>query len=150
MKVGSAKSEVGSKNGATPHRNGGGAPRRVMLFPARKLIEVAPGIRMANMQREHVPEIAISRLQSCGDGTYRPVWKTYEPMMRLTEAVKILHTPYATLRRLCRAGFVESAHIAPNNIQINLSSWFEHVDKVRKDPEFWGRKENMRRYRDAL
>src|SRR5438309_10916105 len=109
--------------------------RKVVLYPSRKVIEVAPGIKMAALAKEHIPEIAIARMQACGDGTYRPVLKIYEPTIRAKEAAKVLNMPYRTLLRLCRAGFVEHEQIAPNNYQVNLGSWFEHIDNVRKDPE---------------
>jgi len=127
-----------------------GARRRVTLYPSRKAIEVAPGVKMMALPREHVPEIAIIRWQAVGDGTYRPTLRIYEPRIRVMEAARLLDVPYRTLLRLCRGGFVESEQISPNNHQMSLSSWFEHMDKVRKDPEFWSRTKNKAEYRDAL
>ena len=105
---------------------------------------------MTGLAKESVPEIAITRMQAIGDGTYRPVLKIYEPTIRAKEAAKVLNLPYRTLLRLCRAGFVQHEQIAPNNYQVSLGSWFEHIDKVRKDSEFWSHPANMRKYRDAL
>jgi hypothetical protein len=105
---------------------------------------------MNALPKEHLPEIAIARWMAVGDGTYRPVLKIYEPTIRAKEAAKALNLPYRTLLRLCRAGFVQYDEIAPNNYQVSLSSWFEHCDRVRKDPEFWEKHSNKVRYRDAL
>jgi len=124
--------------------------RRVMLYPSRKVLEVAPGIKTAPLPKEHVPEIALTKMRACGDGTYQPVLIIHEPKIRVIEAARLLHVPYRTLLRLCRGGFVESEQISPNNHQVSLSSWFAHVDRVREDPEFWSRKANMQKYREAL
>lgn len=140
----------GNGNGKHPSPTRSRVTRRVILYPSRKVIEVAPDIKMAPLAKEDIPDIAIARLQSCGDGTYRPVLKIYEPTSRAKDASKALNIPYRTLLRLCRAGFVQYEQIAPNNYQVSLSSWFEHVDRVRKDPEFWSHPKNMQRYRDAL
>jgi hypothetical protein len=131
-------------------KKNGMAPRSVTLYPSRKKIEIAPGVRVAQLPREHVPELAIIRWQAIGDGTYRPIVKVYEPRIRVTDAARILGLDYRTLLRLFRAGMIEGEQIAPNNIQVSLTSWFEHVEKVRNDPEFWSRKTNIQKYRDAL
>lgn len=149
-------SKPGSKNGvhsAAKGRDPGGAlrpKRQVLLYPSRKFVDVAPGVKTAPLPRDKVPEYGVCKLRACGDGTYQPILRVLEPYIRVSEAAKLLDVPYSTLRRLCRAGFVESTQISPNNFQVNLASWFEHIDRVRKDPEFWLREENMRRYREAL
>jgi hypothetical protein len=128
----------------------GSATRKVTLYPSRKLIEVAPGIKVAPLAKEHVPEIAIIKWQAVGDGTYRPLVKVFDPEIRVTEAARILHIDYKTLRRLVDARFVDGTQPSPGFYQVNLASWFEHVERVRKDPEFWSRRENKQRYNDAL
>lgn len=135
------------KNGKNNHGN---AKRKVKVYPLRKEIELAPGMKIAPLPSEHVPEIAIARLQPMGDGTYRPVIKIYEADMRVTEAARLLNVDYRMLSRLARAGFIKSSQPSPNNHQISLASWFEHVDAVRADPEFWLKEKNRQRYREAL
>jgi hypothetical protein len=152
---------MGTRNGtiqktASPARTksaigNGVAPRRtVMLYPSRKMVEVAPGIKTAQLAQEHVPELAIVKWRAIGDGTYQPVLVIYEPEIRVTEAARTLHVDYKILRRLLNGGFVAGTQPSPGFYQMSLSSWFEHVERVRKDPEFWSRKENMRKYREAL
>src|SRR3954453_4022898 len=124
--------------------------RSVTLFPQRRKVEIAPGVRVAPLPKEEIPEIALARLQPVGDGTYRPILITYETDIRLTEAAKIVHVPYRTLLRLARAGFVKSTQPAPHFYQISLSFWVVHLKSIKDDPDFWSREKNQRRYREAL
>jgi hypothetical protein len=124
--------------------------RKVEVMPTRKVIEVAPDKKIVPLPKEHLPELAIARLQDCGDGTYRPVLKIIDPELKIFDAVKVLGIPYRMLLRLCRAGFVEYSQPAPHSIKVNLVSWFEHVEKVKQDPEFWQREKNRQAYRNAL
>jgi hypothetical protein len=125
---------------------------RVEVMPTGKVIEVAPGTRMLPIPRAdvHMESIAFVRWQAVGDGSYRPVYKVIDPDIRFTEAEKILKVPYRTLLRLVRGGFVKGEQITPGYWQMNLFSYFDHVERVRKDPEFWQREKNRRTYRDAL
>jgi hypothetical protein len=121
-----------------------------MLYPSRKMAEVAPGVKVAPLAKEHVPELAVIKWQAIGDGTYRPVVIINETDIRVSKAAKVLDIDYKTLLRLIRAGFIKSTQPAPRWLHMSLSSWFDHVERVRKDPEFWSRKENMQKYREAL
>lgn len=127
-----------------------GGTRSVTLYPSQKVIEVAPGMKVMQLPPAHVPEIAIIKWRACGDGTYQPMLHIYEPEIRVTEAARLLHIDYKTLRRLICGGFVGGSQPSPGFYQMNLSSWFEHVERVRRDPEFWSRKVNAAKYRDAL
>jgi hypothetical protein len=135
-------------------QNGGGtatAKREVTLYPSRRKIEIAPGVKvLQQLPREHVPEVALIKWQAIGDGTYRPILKTYELDIRVTDAMRVLHVHYQTLLRLCRGGFVDHVQVSPNNVMMSLSSYFDHIEKVRRDPEFWSKEKNRRAYRNAL
>lgn len=136
---------------ASPARTATAPPaRKVTLYPSRKVVEVAPGVKIAQLAKEHVPEIAIIKWRAVGDGTYQPMLHAYEPEIRVTEGARILHVDYKTLRRLVAAGFIDGTQPSPGFYQMNLTSWFTHVEKVRRDPEFWSRRENKQRYNDAL
>jgi hypothetical protein len=128
------------------------ASRSVTIYPTRKTVEIAPGVKTAVLAREHVPELAVAvvKWRAIGDGTFQPVITVHEPEIRVTEAARILRIDYKTLRRLVLAGFVTGSQPSPGNYMMSLASYFEHDNRVRKDPEFWSRKENIRKYRDAL
>jgi hypothetical protein len=136
-------------NGATL-KNGKPTGRTVMLYPSRKLVQVAPGVKTAPLAKELVPELAIVKWRAIGDGTYQPVLVIHEPEIRVTDAARILHVDYKILRRLISGNFIAGTQPSPGFYQMSLLSWFEHVERIRKDPEFWSRKENMRKYREAL
>lgn len=124
--------------------------RRVEVMPARRVIEVAPDKKILPVPISDVSAIAVTRWQDCGDGTARPIYRIYEREIRVSEAEKILGIPRRTLLRLIIGGFVNGSQITPGYWQIDLVSWFDHVEAVRKDPEFWSREKNRRAYRDAL
>jgi hypothetical protein len=124
--------------------------RTVTVFPSKRSVQVAPGITTLPAPQQILSELAIVRWQAMGDGTYRPIIKIYEDFVRVTHAAKILNIDYGTLRRLCTAGFVQSEQPGPHYLKMSLSSWFEHVERTRKDPDFWLNPKNLRRYRDAL
>jgi hypothetical protein len=128
----------------------GSAKRKVMLYPQRRLIEIAPGEKCVPLPKEEIPEIAIARMQPVGDGTYRPVLITHEPLIPVSLAAKLLHVPYYIPRRLARAGFIEIIEATPGRHVLNLASWFKHLEAVRADPDFWSREKNQRRYREAV
>jgi hypothetical protein len=114
------------------------------------MVEVAPGLKIAPLAAEHVPEIAIIKWLAIGDGTYRPILKVLEPEIRVTEAARLFCIDYKILRRLLCGGFVIGTQPSPGFHQVSLSSWFEHMERVRKDPGFWSNKVNIQKYRDAL
>ena len=136
-----------------PGKNGNGnvdVKRKVTLYPTRRVIEVVPGLKVAPLPIEEIPEIAIAKLQAVGDGTYRPILVTLETNIRLTTAAKVLHVPYHILLRLVRAGFIRSTQPSPGFHQMSLDSWFEHMRALRDDADFWLNEKNRRRYREAV
>jgi hypothetical protein len=44
---------------------------------------------------------------------------------------------YASLRRLMAAGFVRYEQPTPGQYSFCLRSYFQHIQQVRNDPEFW-------------
>jgi hypothetical protein len=141
----SAKCHSGSERYSGSERN-----REVTLYPAGRKIEVAPGVKVAPLPKEEIPEFAIAKLQPVGDGIYRPILLTVEVSVKISDAVKLLRMPYHILRRLMRGGFICGAQSSPGRVSIDLSSWFEHMANCRNDPDFWLKEANRKKYRDAL
>ena len=123
-----------------PLKDGKGQPVFVEMAPGQPVVELPP---------DRVPKIAVFDLQPAGDGTYRPVARRRELYVTLKEAEELLRVPYHILLRLTRAGFVDWDRPTPNCIRLSLASWFEHQERVRRDPEFWSGK-NLERYKEAL
>lgn len=121
---------------------------KVTIYPQNKTIEVAPGQRVVDLAREDIPRVGVCDWMPAGDGTYRPVARIHELLIRVTEAERIVRIPYLTLRRLVRGEFVKGVQITPGNVLIDLHSYYEHVENC-KDPEFWTEKKR-RRYSEAL
>ena len=110
---------------------------------------MAPGEHVVELPASLVPKIAVFDLTPAGDGTYRPVARRRELYVTLKEAEELLRVPYHTLLRLTRGGFVDWDRPTPNCIRLSLASWFEHQERVRRDPEFWTGK-NLERFQATL
>ena len=123
-----------------PLRDGEGKPVYVEMAPGEHVVEVPP---------EVVPKIVVADLVPAGDGTYRLVARRRELYIPLAEAAKLVRFEYRSMLRLVRGGFLESDRPTPNSIRISLASWFEHQERVRRDPEFWSGK-NLARFQATL
>ncbi len=51
--------------------------------------------------------------------------------------------------RLDYAGLIKTHKITPRRRLLSISSWQQHLDAVDRDPDFWDRPENKRRWRLA-
>jgi hypothetical protein len=123
----------------------------VRVLPAGEVIQVSPDAivrKVADAPATMIPRVGVSDWQPAGDGTYRPIVRIHEAMVRVTDAERVTGLPYLTLRRLIIAGFVKGAQLTPGNVLIDLHSFYEHVEKC-KDPEFWN-KERREAYAAAL
>jgi hypothetical protein len=143
-------------NNTAQKSNGNGT--HVPLFPhsagknAKTVtIEVAPGRRVVDLPRELVRRVAIAEWIPQGDGTYKPVARVHDEEIPLTDDLPQrlgLGVSHDTLKRLIKAGFVRGCRVAPNRHIFYLQSYYDHVERVREDPDFWTR-ERLRDYMQA-
>ena len=107
---------------------------------AAQSIQIAPGktIHVAT-QEEDVPRYGIFRMVRQSDGSYLPVLKTFETLLKLDEVLDLLRIPglsRRTLARLCETGFVDCTRPSPNSQLVDVGSLLAHLQAAR-DPEFW-------------
>jgi hypothetical protein len=125
-----------------------------VTYPGGFKVEVAPGEEVAPWP-VHLPmpvRIGVFEMIEEADGRFRPVMRLHSTWVRMTMDVTErlgLGTTYASLRRLIVAGFVKGRQLTPNSHSFCIQSFFQHVERVRADPEFWTG-ENLRRYQQAL
>lgn len=124
----------------------------VKISPKGRKIFVTPEVALkktADCPEELIPRIGIVDLQPAGDGTYRPIVRLHEHWVRVADAARALGVPNWALRRLITAGFLEAMQPTPLCYMLNMHSWYEHVEAVRRDPEFWN-EQRRERYSAAL
>ncbi|MBE6413227.1 MAG: hypothetical protein E7035_01580 [Verrucomicrobiaceae bacterium] len=103
-----------------------------------------------------VPAVGIFKFIPQGGGDYKAVIKQCGDLIRLTPRTPAeygLGIEYRSLKRLIIAGFVKGQKIAPATWQFSLSSYFEHIERTRNDPEFWdvnNPQQNYQKYQSAL
>ena len=119
-------------------------------------VQVAPGKTVVSAPSNCVPTVGIFKLQPIGGSEYRAIIEPRGNFVRLSPSVLKqygLGIEYRTLRRLISAGFVEGQRIAPGTWQFSLSSYFEHLERTRNDPDFWSPEhpdKNYQRYQSAI
>ena len=123
---------------------------QIRIEPSGRIatMELVPGVRVADVPPPLIQRVGVCDWQPAGDGTYRPIVRLHDNMVRVSEAVKITGMTYLTLRRLICGGFVEGVQVTPGNVQMNMHSYWQHVQACR-DPEFWT-PERRRRYSATL
>lgn len=123
----------------------------VRVMPPGEAIRVTPDAvtrRVADLPAKMIPRVGVTDWQPAGDGTYRPIVRIHEAMVRVTDAARVTGLPYLALRRLITAGFVRGDQPTPGNVLIDLHSYYDHVQATR-DPEFWTA-ERRQRYSEAI
>ena len=98
-----------------------------------------------------MPIYGFVRYVANGDGTFRPLVRTWHEYVKLTEdtpaRLGLANIDYRVISRLGMAGFVKVLKITPNNTLVNVKSLMDHIEAAH-DPEFWDEKK-IRRYRAA-
>lgn len=113
---------------------------KVTLAGTDHSIEVVPGKTIAELPTGVMPKVAIADWMPVGDGTHRAVARIHDKTIRITAKIIRqlgLGISWQTLHRLGRAGFVEVIQKAPSTYNLNLESYYAHVEAVKADPEFW-------------
>lgn len=124
----------------------------IRLLPGDKVIKVAPDAatrKVVDAPQALIPKIGIVDWLPAGDGTYNPVLRLHAQHIRVSIAAVVCDVHHLILRRLIRAGFVEGYQPSPCCCMINLHSYFDHLNRVAEDPEFWDEKRRAR-YSAAL
>ncbi len=101
--------------------------------------EVAPGKKVELHEGDPLPRFVLAEMVPTGRGEYRVVPRPLVEWMSLSQvALERLGITLSenTMRRLGRAGFIETRQVSPSRIEFNVQSWFAHCERVR-DPEFW-------------
>jgi hypothetical protein len=126
------------------------AKSRVPCINAPVEVEAAPGERCVWLRDEQIPRrVGVFTWQRLGDGTYAPLVRVYDTLVRLSDVKKHgILIPWDTLRRLTTGGFVKYTQPAPGSIFICMDSLIEHLTAA-EDPEFWT-PERLRRYSAAI
>lgn len=105
-----------------------------MPQPRNNLITIAPGVYIDPLVRKEIePTEEYILLDS--NGLKR---------LGLTASQEKL------LRRMAFAGLIKTHQITPRRHLLKLSTWQQHLQNVERDPEFWERRENIRRWRMAV
>lgn len=109
----------------------------VHLLPEARTIHISPEEAARRViDAPALPKLGVFRWQPAGDGTYRPIYRIHEPMIKTVELASLLGLSNWTLIRLVRSGLVDGAQPSPNIILVNVASYFEHQEAT-KDPDFW-------------
>lgn len=112
----------------------------VRILPGEQAIQVTPEHvtrKNAPAPAQCIPLVGVFDWQPAGDGTFKPIIRLHEQMMRMNVFAKIVDIDYFALRRLVTAGFVEGQPTTPGAWHVNVHSYFAHVEAVRTDPDFW-------------
>jgi len=99
----------------------------------RVLIELAPGIWIDPLKRQ--------------DLSPRQEWVLLD--QKGLARLGLGQSQMKLLERLDHAGRIEVFKITPRRKLLKLSSWRDHLEGVRSDPELWERPEMRRRWRLA-
>ena len=116
------------------------------------LVQIAPG-RWMIVGGGALPDVCLVSFRRMPDGTLE-LQPITDRLVALTEPIikKLGFTDgdASTLRRLATAGFIEIVRVSPHRRLINLDSYYNHLRRVAKDPEFWDNEANRAAYREAL
>lgn len=107
---------------------------------------LAPGVYV----RLDLPERGVWRfghveLVRLKTGDFFPFVRCWAELHRISEADNLIGVPYAAVRRLIHAGFVEASQLTPGAYLLDLGSFAAHLAATR-DPSFWNA-ERLRDYR---
>lgn len=128
----------------------------ILVVNIGKKTEAIPGKPTFAAPLDIAPKVGIYELIPIGSGEYKAVIKTREAWTRLTPSTASelgLGIEYKSLKRLIIAGFVKGQKITPSTWQFSICSYFEHLERVRNDPEFWDEnhpQKNLQHYRECF
>lgn len=115
--------------------------------------EVGPGAFFLLPEIRTVPALGVFQWEpvqvQAGHGIetlYRPRIVVFEAWLRLCEAEELFNIDKEVLVRLVTGGFVEGTNAGPSNAAINPVSLLQHLDTVKRDPQFWRCDERKQRY----
>ncbi|GEM_PF-5040509 len=125
----------------------------VTVYPVGIKVKVAPDDQLT-LWPDHlpVPEIGVFEWVAQGDGNYKPMIRLHPKLVRMGEStIKELGlgVSYNSLRRLMTGGFVRYVQVTPGNYAVDLQSFYQHIAKVKADPDFWTGK-NLKKYMEAI
>jgi hypothetical protein len=104
---------------------------------------------------EHLPiptTVGVFEMAPERDGRFVPMLRLHATLVKMTSNITEqlgLGITYISLRRLMLAGFVRSVQITPRQYAFDLQSYYQHLNHVAQDPEFWTGK-NLKRYKEAI
>lgn len=113
--------------------------------------EIVPGKNITTSTS--LPKMGFYTWVPQGGGLYRPQLQLRDRFVRLTPStVKSLGlgVEYRSLRRLVVAGFVDGYKATPACWMFSVESYFEHIERVRLDPEFWDKNNPLRNYQKYM
>ena len=112
----------------------------VQLLPENRTIMVAPDDVTRKVVEcrtvEALPKFGVFRWQPAGDGTFRPIYRIHETMMRAVDVEQATGVSYRTLKRLILSGLINGSQPSPGLMLVDITSYFEHQEAAR-DPDFW-------------
>jgi len=115
------------------------APLTATLLPTGTELRLTPDAlarRLIDAPAEAIPRVGLFDWQPAGDGTFRPIVRLHESLVKASELAPLVGINYLTLHRLIRAGFVEGSQPSPQVILVDATSYFAHQEAA-KDPDFW-------------
>jgi hypothetical protein len=116
--------------------------------PVRR-IDVAPGTHILPVDLRRVPALGVFDWRHNGDGTYSPIIRVKDALMRVSEVERLpLGLSAEVIMKLYRGGFIDGSQPAPNNIIINVMSLLEHIEECAADPDYWT-KERRQIFKDG-
>ena len=108
------------------------------------LLPITPQLQITGpLPAELRPRFGVVRFQTLPDGTLKPVLRTQDEWVRMTENLPRdlgLSISNDTLKRLCRSGIVLWRQITPGGYELNLHSLDAHLQGCANDPEYWDTK----------
>lgn len=118
------------------------------------MVQVAPGKWAPRDPTIPVSDLTLARWKQCGEGIWSLV-PCKEPMVRLDcHLAALLGFPgrqWSTLKRLAKAGFIETVKLAPGTTMLNLDSYYGLLRRCAEDPDFWRRDgKNFKAYVKAI
>lgn len=119
-------------------------------------VEATPGKTVVEMPSSKLSSVGVCKFISLGDNLFKAQVVRCPSWVRLTEMAPAqlgLGIEYNSLKRLIIAGFVLGQKVTPRNWQFSLESYYEHVERVHNDPEFWdpdNPARNYQKYQAAL
>lgn len=126
--------------------------KEITVYPHGIKVRVTPTEQIPWPDHLPVQEIGVFEWTPQGDGSYRPMIHLHPKLVRMGDTMIRelgLGVSYNSMRRLMTAGFVRYVQVTPGNYSIDLQSFFQHLSRVKSDPEFWTGK-NLQKYMESI